>query len=57
MPVPACASFWCHVGFNKVRDDFAVGGCCNAKIAVKEKIMQSTGDKFRVARFHMGKLG
>ena len=56
MAVPTRACFWCHISFNKVRDDFAVGGVGDAQVAVEEKVAQSAAFPFDVFGFEMGKL-
>ena len=57
MSVPARARFRCHVRLDKVRDHPTVGGVGNAEVAVQKEVAQTAGDKLRVARFDMGKLG
>jgi hypothetical protein len=57
MPVPAGALFRCHVGFDKVRDDLALGGRGDAEVAIQEEVAQAVAAPGRVPRLDVREPG
>ena len=57
MPVPARATFWCHVRLDKVRNHFSVRCFGNAQVTVEKKITLAARQKRRIAGFDMRKRG